>query len=393
MRDDEKKLRYLYRRGPYLYFRAPGGHLTRLPPDQTTAEFRRCYAACIKSLTAKPGAAQRETAPLFAITPATVELPRDRVVELGSINAAIDCYLSSLNFTTKKPRTQYNYRKALDVMRGRIGHFLLADFDTDAVDIYSEDVTQDLSASTAENHIYLLSSIWKACKKHPRFNIKGKPNPTLEAEKRYTVKAPHQPWDDAAEMRFMESAPANLRLAKLLLHFGAQRGGDCVAMKWSDFDGRGFTVTPEKTDGRAEALPNYHLCPRPLREALLVAPREADTILVTSRGEPWANATTLSHAIRRHLIKIGLAKRGTKTLTMHGLRKNAAADVASLGLGASGVKSVTGQKTDAMANYYSEMANKRRINADVVAAWDAELDRQDTANSPTARRRKLRAVK
>mgnify|MGYP003694702165 CR=1 FL=1 len=35
----------------------------------------------------------------------------------------------------------------------------------------------------------------------------------------------------------MESAPDHLKLAKLLLHFSAQRGGDCIKMKWTDFDG------------------------------------------------------------------------------------------------------------------------------------------------------------
>src|SRR5580765_4672319 len=163
---------------------------------------------------------------------------------------------------------------------GPITHCRLADLDTDAVDIYSEQLTIAHGPSTARLHVMLLSNIWKVCKKHPQFGIKGVPNPTLEAERRYQVKRPHVPWSDEAEALFMATAPAHLRLAKLLLHFGAQRGGDCIKMAWSQFDGRGILVTPEKGNRKAQDQPNYHLCPRPLREALAAAPRAADTILV-----------------------------------------------------------------------------------------------------------------
>jgi hypothetical protein len=57
----------------------------------------------------------------------------------------------------------------------------------------------------------------------------------------------------------------------------------------------------------------------------------------------------LSLSIRDHLIKIGLAKRGTKTISMHGLRKNAASEVGAVLLGAKGIKSVTGHKSRAIA--------------------------------------------
>jgi hypothetical protein len=105
----------------------------------------------------------------------------------------------------------------------------------------------------------------------------------------------------------------------------------------------------------------------------------------------------LSHAIKRELVRLGLAKEGERTFVMHGLRKTAASDVGSLGVGAAGIKSVGGWRTDDEANYYAQDADQRRINAMVVGQWDADLERQDAAGrratAVKARRAAIRAVK
>jgi integrase len=208
---------------------------------------------------------------------------------------------------------------------------------------------------------------------------------TINAEKRYTTKRKHRPWPRELQERFMEAAPDHLKLAKLLLHFSAQRGGDCIKMKWTDFDGVGIVVRPEKTHGEVDAEPIYLKCPKPLREALLAAPRTAETILVNAWGKPFGQQSTLSHAIRRELIRLGITKPGERTFVMHGLRKTAASDVASLGVGAAGIKSVTTHRTDAEANEYAAWADKRRVNAMVVDLWDAELERAERRKKPQLR--------
>jgi integrase len=134
---------------------------------------------------------------------------------------------------------------------------------------------------------------------------------------------------------------------------------------------------PEK--GGVEIEPNYHLCPKPLLEALKKAKKTAtaDTILVSKWGKPWASANVLGRAIRHHLIKIGLAKKGERTISMHGLRKTAASEVGGLLLGARGIKSVTGHKSDEMANYYAQHADQIEINKKVVSAWDEALAKKE----------------
>ena len=106
---------------------------------------------------------------------------------------------------------------------------------------------------------------------------------------------------------------------------------------------------------------------------------------------PWASASVLSHAITRHFRKLGI-----KGFTMHGLRAAAARDIASIGGGTDGVKSVTGHVSDKLARQYAEDYDQRRVNSLTVGAWNAELRRKASAKEQTAtpaeRRRKLRIV-
>lgn len=390
---EEAKLKYLYRRqvkgATYVYFRSPiDGALVSLPRDETSTEFKRSYEACLKSL----GEFARRS-PGRPVKASPADTTHVRFVG-GTVGQGIQRYITATEFTNTKPSTQRLYRRKLDLMARLIGATRLADFDTDAVDVYTEQVAQSHGTSAAHFQLVMLSRIWSVCRKYPEFGLKGKMNPTLEAVRRYRVKSPHKPWTEAAQDKFMETAPENLQLAKLLLHFGAQRGGDCVKMKWSDFDGKGIFVRPEKASNEV-VEPHYHLCPRPLLEALKARQKRgglAETILTNANGQPWANANSLSRAIREHLLRIGLATRFTKSFSMHGLRKNAASDVGALLLGARGIKSVTGHRSDEMANYYAQHADQIAINERVVDRWNEAIAEKAAAKA-TKRRASLRRVK
>ena len=59
--------------------------------------------------------------------------------------------------------------------------------------------------------------------------------------------------------------------------------------------------------------------------------------------------------------------------------RTAASEVGSLLLGARGIKSVTGHKSDEMANYYAQHADQIAINKKVVSAWDEALVEKERA--------------
>jgi integrase len=385
------RTKYLYQKilkdKIYLFFRFKGT-LTPLPVNQKSIEFRNAYDECL--LAAAKSSTCDAAPPVQSEQAESVRIGR---FAPNTVAAAIDKFIASTSFLNCSASTQRQYRRTLEQLGRRLGAGRLSDIDTDAVDIHTEQVAKKSGTSVADRHLRVLSLIWKTCRKYPEFEIKGKYNPTIDAEKRHTTKQKHRPWPREVQERFMETAPDHLKLAKLLLHFSAQRGGDCIRMKWEDFDGNGLWVRPEKTHGEVAAEPNYHMCPKPLRDALMAAPRPAETILVNANGTPYGSASTLSHAIRRELIKLGFVKPGQRSYVMHGLRKTAASDIGSLGVGAAGIKTITGHRTDAEANEYAAYADKRRVNAMVVEQWNAELERQAAKAVVEARRAEIKRVK
>jgi integrase len=379
-------MKYLYRKSPYVYFRMPDGKLIPLPRDEGSAEFRRAYDACLKATVKEP---------VRPVPPAIRAADTSRVRYVGgTIGAAIQSYRLSTAFTQLKPSSQRVYGIALTTMRDLIGGARLSTFDLDAVDRYSEVIARKHGAAMADLHVVMIGNIWKVCRKFPEFEIKGKPNPTRDAEKRHSAKRAAKPWSEDAQELYMETAPEHLRLAKLLLHFSGQRGGDAVKMRWTDFDGVGIFVLPEKTDDGSEE-PKYSKCPKLLLDALVARQKQGDVgefILTNARGKPWAHSQALSCAMRRHLIKVGLAKRGTKTISMHGLRKSAASDISSLMVGAAGIRSVTHHKSDQMANYYAKHADQIAMNRLVVEKWNAAIEEKSERRA-AERRASLKVVK
>jgi integrase len=395
------------------------GKLVPLPPDQSSAEFKRAYDACLRTRRqlAKPAepspADPVPAAPTVPREPATVApekseaAPAARVnVEFlpGTIGRAILTFKRSPRYLNDiRPSSRATYEHALVTMRDTIGIAQLSDFaDVDTIDAYSEEVavsrwvTKEVrgtmkrvkvgGASTARLHNTLLSMIWGVCRKHAEFNIKGRPSPFRDAERRYTrAKNPALPWSEDEQDKFTATAPQHLALAYLMLKYFGQRGGDAIAVKWADFrqdaEGAwGIMVAPEKGDDREL---QFLELPRVLVEALLRA-REArgtaGTILVNRWGKPWAHSQTLSQAIRLHLIKIGLAARGTRTVSMHGLRKNAAILAADTDLGTDGIKTLTLHKSDQVAQYYAKKRSLAKLRKKVIARInEMEDDKREAA--------------
>jgi integrase len=340
----------------YLYFRAPSGKLTSLPTDKSSAEFRNAYDACIRALQPKT----------------TVRLPHKAAKYDSTVNAAIDKYMSTAEFAALNPKTTLRgYMSAIKGLRESFGTAPLRDLDSDSLEIYTEQVAKENGASVADRVLIVVNRMWRVARKYEQFDVKKLSNPTQYAEHRYKIKRAHRPWPHEVFAKVHKTAPANVQLAMDTLLYSAQRGGDCIRIEWTDFDGRGLLVRPEKTNGEAEAEANYHLCPRPLLEALRAAPRQAHTILVNELGKPYANSGVLSNAIARALRKAKI-----EGFTMHGLRKMAAREVAALGVGVAGIKSVTGHRSNEMAEYYARGADMRAVNQDVKEKWDLAIERK-----------------
>jgi integrase len=411
------RTKYLYPKtvkgNPYLYFRMANGSLVPLPLDKDSAEFCRCYDDCLKERggTVAPVAQQpvaKQDVPIIVKNVAFIG---------GTFGKAVEVYKRSPEWLELRDSTRAQYISQLDVMLENLATVALCEFDLDAVDTYSAEmaiprwVKRNVRGTlkkvrrggpvAADTHVALLSNVWQVCRKYPEFGIKNIPNPTRDAEKRsLKSKNPARPWSDEQQDIFLRGAPEHLALGYLMLKYFGQRGGDSVQVAWQQFarleiDGRkvyGIWVAPEKGD---DAEPEFCEVPKRLADAILLAQKtrgDAPTILTTVWGTPWSSANALSAAIRNHLIKVGLAKRGTKTISMHGLRKNAAILAADTDLGTAGIKSMTLHKSNAMAEYYAARRNRMKVRSNVIGKINEMEDEKATAKV-RAKRANIRRVK
>lgn len=385
-RNENPRTDFRYRKGPYLYFRFPQKFRVKpitLPADENSLAFERAYDHCLATLRKMEADADGAAEPARPVI---------RRAKTGSIAQAIEIYLRRSPFEALKPKTQRIYRGVLDRIKKEIGDGELRALDRDALEDFAELMFEESgSASMTDLYITIINNVWKTVRKDPQFGVRKLANPTIEIERRHKDRdsKPHLKWNEEVQDRFEDTAPAYLVFAKEVLHFTAQRGGDAIRMKWADYDGRGIKVWPEKTTAKGAILdPKYHLLPDPLIELLNAAKQTAtaETILVNKWGKPWAIANNLAQAIRRHMVKVGIRKKGVKGPGMHGLRHTGASDVAALpGVGIKGIMSATGHASPRQAMHYAAQADKARINAQTIAAWNADLE--EKAKTREARRR------
>lgn len=385
--------KYLYRKtdpktgARYVYFRFTD-RLAPLPADEQSESFAREYDARLR---------EREQSQPHDRRPR--DLPDTRKIKYGP--GMVGRFIIEYRSHPRSPyqglseRTKYNYGKAFDLMRARVGTGLLADFDEEAVEVYTAEIARECGPTTADLHRSLLSNLWEYAKGFREFKRNGRPNPTVGATKHYQGGELTKPWPEDVQEWFIATAKRPLVDGYYLLRFTGQRGGDATKLKWTDLkeeivtlpDGQTvrkmlMRIVQEKTDTVV-----WHELPAPLVERLDVIPRLSGYILTSNWKRPWVNATTLSHAIRRHFDK-----HGKKRHKMHGLRATVACEILSMDGGTiEAVKSITGHLSDRTAKAYAAEFDQRRVNRRTVNLWNEELSRK-AAHKVGERRATIRVV-
>lgn len=170
-----------------------------------------------------------------------------------------------------------------------------------------------------------------------------------------TLVGGHLPaWTPEQAELALHGLPEPLRRVVLLgLHTG-QRRGDLIALPWSAYDGSTIRLRQQKT-GAALVIPVH-----PALRAELDrwrADAAATTILTDQNGRPW-NPINLSHQLPRALTKIPGMPPG---LNVHGLRKLAAANLASAGCTVHEIAAITGHQSLSMVQLYTKAADQERL--------------------------------
>jgi integrase len=94
--------------------------------------------------------------------------------------------------------------------------------------------------------------------------------------------------------------------------------------------------------------------------------RVAGTILVGERGASLTGSS-LSVMVRKALREMGI-----NGYAIHGLRKNAAVELANAGCDALEIAAITGHRTTAMVAHYAKRHDQRRRARSAMDKWEAQ---------------------
>ncbi|PTW51114.1 phage integrase family protein [Rhodovulum kholense] len=146
-----------------------------------------------------------------------------------------------------------------------------------------------------------------------------------------------------------------------------QRLGDCISMKWDDFDSEYMKVVQEKTSAKIQVY-----CPTRLQRFLETIPRNGTFILAKNRTQHMGKRQVQKRVedIRK---AIGVLS-GQGRLAPHGWRYTAATQLADAGVDMRDIQTVTGHKTLSMVQKYTAQANPK------AASRRAQTAREQSRN-------------
>lgn len=306
----------------YIYFRK-GKFRQRLPDDPDTEEFARIYWALRSGQRNSPSKT--------------------------TWDALITSYYGSPAFKSKAKGTQANYRRHCEEIREKNGTKDISHFRRKHA-VVVRDALQG-HWSKANERVAVLSILCK----HAVDLEWIERNPVVDIEK--LKGGEYEAWPDDKLDAFgnycERHALTTARTAFELAVGTGQRLGDCVKMRWEDFDGEYMSVTQEKTGARI-----WVYCPERLRAYLLRLPRKGKHILAKNLSQPIGKRTvqTAIEEVRRALEIL----RGPNRLVPHGWRYTAARLLAEAGCSDADIQSVTGHRTLAMVQKYRAQADQRK---------------------------------
>lgn len=308
------------RRGrAYWYFRRRGDKPVRLPDDPDSPEFDRAYWEARKGRTAAPAASKRTVA------------------------ALVDSYVRSSRWTGLAPRTKADYRKVLDYIVDKNGGLDVGRIRRPDVIVARE--ANAHRARFANYVVQLLSVLYE----HAADLGWSDDNPA-KGVSLLRLGEGWKPWPAAAIADYRATATGNALLIFELCLGTGQRIGDVLRMRWSDIQDGAIRVKQGKTNAELW-IP---LTPR-LGSVLDAAERRGLCIVAGSDSRP------LTYRRAKYAVDEACAQGAHEQRTLHGLRHNAAAELAEAGCTDAQIAAVTGHKSLRMVAKYRAGSDQKRL--------------------------------
>ena len=284
--------------------------------------------------------------PDFANAIAELKSPGKRA---GTIGALIIEYRRSPGFQRLKPNTKRAYERAL----GKIGvwdEFPIKDLTRGHAKRLQEKLAATPGIANQVVDVLAILLQYAVEMDYIQFNIASRIKRLPGGQ--------YSRWPDDAIDYALEYLPEPFRRAMVLALYTGQRAGDCIAMRWSDYDGSAIRVTQEKT-GAKLWIPCHATLRRELEQWRAEA---ASTILTNTIGKPWLASSfyTVFSKTTHARYEDGTPKhRPLAGLVFHGLRKTAAAKLAEAGCTVHEIAAITGHKTLEMIQHYTVEAEQK----------------------------------
>jgi integrase len=316
------------------YFRRPGCKRVPLPGLPGSAAFMQAYQEALGS------------------EPAALEIGGARTIP-GTINAAIVGFYHSPGFLAVSRETQRTYRSVLEGFRKAHGGKRIATLQRKHIlAILAE------KSATPGAQIHLLKTLkllLAYCVEHELILL----NPTIGIKLRHKLKGIHT-WTEDEIAQFEACFPIGTkeRLAFGLLLYTSQRKADVIKMGRQHIRNGCIHVRQGKT-GAELAIPLH-----PELTRIIEATDSGHlTFLVNDHGKPYS-PNSFGAWFRKACDQAGLPSQ----CRSHGLRKACCRRIAEAGCTAHQIKSVSGHKTLAEVQRYTQAAEQTRLAKDAIAA-------------------------
>ncbi|MGH6866299.1 MAG: site-specific integrase [Methyloceanibacter sp.] len=266
----------------------------------------------------------------------------------GSINALVQVYYASDEWTALAPQSQRTYRHILERFRAEHGDKPVRLIERDHIKAM---VSANAATPAAANKFRKLLSVlmklamdkgWRG--DNPVASVKGI---KIKSEGFKTWSEDH-----IAQYEAKHAIGTKARLALDQLLYTGQRRSDVVRMGKQHVRNNVLTIRQQKT-GVEVAIPVH---PKLKESIAAAASSEHLTFLVTEYGQPFSPAG-FTNWFRNRCVEAGLPK----GLSRHGLRKAMCRTLAEAGCTPHEIMAISGHKSLAEVQRYCEAANRARL--------------------------------
>lgn len=226
----------------------------RLPGNPGTPEFMAAYNEAVASKGPRP---------------------------FGSLQAILNAYQESSNFTNLAPRTKADYARQIRKLEAEFGDLPIAALADRRVRGDFKDWRDRLAKESRRQADYAFT-VLALVLAWAYDGAKVPANPCERIGRLYNGTRVENVWSQEDETKFLKAAPAHLALAFTLALWTGQRQGDLLRMTWTQYDGATIWLRQGKTKARV-AIP----VGAPLKALLDRSKRTAVTILTTEAGVVW----------------------------------------------------------------------------------------------------------